>query len=107
MQQRLRAPSRLSKESQKWWREIQREYGITDPGGLLILLTCLESLDRLREAQAEILKHGACIQDRFGVIKQNPLCMVERDSRTAFYAGLKALNLDLEPLKAIGRPTGS
>jgi P27 family predicted phage terminase small subunit len=107
MEQNMRAPARLSKESQRWWRKIQQEYQITDPGGLLILLTAMESLDRLRDAQAAIETHGACIQDRFGVIKQNPMCNVERDSRTAFYAGLRALNLDLEPLKAIGRPGGS
>ena len=104
---KIRAPSRLSAESKRWWKRIQTEYNITDPGGLLILLTALESLDRLREAQFVIKEHGSCIMDRFGVLKQNPMCNVERDSRTAFYAGLKALNLDLEPLKALGRPGGS
>ena len=107
MEQNKRAPAGLSKESQRWWRNIQREYRITDPGGLLILLTAMESLDRLRDAQAAIKANGACFKDRWGQIKVNPMCVVEKDSRSAFYTGLKALNLDLEPLKALGRPGGS
>ena len=104
---KIRAPSRLSKESQRWWRQIQQEYNITDRAGLLILLTSLESLDRYREAQIAIKADGACFKDRWGQVKVNPMCIIEKDSRNAFYQGLKALNLDLEPLKAIGRPGGS
>ena len=42
---------------------------------------------------------------RFEQVKAHPMTTVERDSRAAFMAGLKALNLDLEPLHdGPGRP---
>ena len=46
--------------------------------------------------------------DRFGQVKSHPLLSVERDSRAQYLAALKALNLDLEPLRdKPGRPGGS
>jgi P27 family predicted phage terminase small subunit len=102
-----KAPRSLSREGKKIWKDLQAEYQITDPGGLLILKTGLEALDRLREAQAVIAKEGPQVQDRFGQWKAHPLLTVERDSRAAMLAALKALNLDLEPLRdGPGRPPG-
>ena len=73
----------------------------------MILLTICEAFDRMKSAQEVIEKEGPTIKDRFQQTKAHPLCSVERDARSAVYAGLKALNLDLEPLKDIGRPEGS
>jgi glutathione S-transferase len=45
--------------------------------------------------------------DRFGQPKPHPLLATERDARAQFLAALKALNLDLEPLRdRVGRPGG-
>jgi hypothetical protein len=46
------------------------------------------------------------MKDRYGQIKVHPLCAVERDARSGFLNSLKALGLDVEPLKGIGRPPG-
>jgi hypothetical protein len=46
------------------------------------------------------------IKDRFDQVKSHPLCAVVRDMRAQVYSGLKQLNLDIEPLKDIGRPPG-
>jgi hypothetical protein len=74
---------------------------------LLILQTGLEAFDRKRECQAIINKEGMQVADRFAQMKAHPLTTVERDSRAAFMAALKALNLDLEPLNdKPGRPPG-
>jgi len=62
-------------------------------------------LDRIREAQAAIRKHGALVPDRWGTLKQNPACFLERDARAGMLSALKALNLDLEPLRDRGRPS--
>ncbi len=45
--------------------------------------------------------------DRFVQRKPHPLLAAERDARAQMLAALKALNLDLEPLKDRGRPPGS
>lgn len=98
------APKNLSEEAKSWWDKLIAEYSIDDPAGLLILQTCLEAFDRMRQSQQILARDGTVIQDRFGQRKPHPLTTVERDSRSQMLAALKSLNLDLEPIKAIGRP---
>ena len=107
MNKKKRAPSNLSKESQRWFRKIVDEYGIVDAGGLLISQATFEAFDDMRGAQAILKVEGLTIIDRFGQQKPHPLNNVVRDCRAQVFQGLKALNLDLEPLKdSIGRPPG-
>ncbi len=103
----LIAPKTLSPESRGWWRKLTKEYGIDDAGGLLVLRTALEALDRMRDAQAQVREGGAMLEDRWGQKKPHPLLTVERDSRAQMLMALKQLNLDLEPLRdRAGRPSG-
>jgi P27 family predicted phage terminase small subunit len=100
-------PAHLTKESKTIWREILSEYQIDDAAGYRILRTALEAFDRAQAAREAIDNQGMTIADKFGQIKPHPLLPIERDSRAAFLAGLKALNLDLEPLRdRPGRPEG-
>ena len=100
-----KAPKNLSKESKCLWKTIVTEYNFTDSGGLTLLQTALEALDRLREAQAILKKTGLLVRDRFSQIRVNPVTIVERDSRSQFLHAMRMLNLDLEPLKdGPGRP---
>ncbi len=102
-----KSPSHLSLEAKKVWSEILKEYSIDDAAGLRILRVALEAFDRAQAARAAIDKEGMTVMDKFGQIKPHPLLPIERDSRAAFLAGLKALNLDLEPLQTRpGRPSG-
>ena len=102
-----KAPSHLTAEAKKIWREILDEYAIDDAAGLRILRVALEAFDRAQAARATIDKDGMTVKDKFGQTKPHPLLPIERDSRAAFLAGLKALNLDLEPLRdRPGRPAG-
>ena len=102
-----KAPSHLTAEAKKIWREILDEYDVNDAAGLRILRVALEAFDRAQAARATIDKDGMTVKDKFDQTKPHPLLSVERDSRAAFLAGLKALNLDLEPLKdRPGRPAG-
>lgn len=104
---KVKVPKHLSAESKKLWQRLLSEYEIVDEAGLLILQTSMEAFDRMREAQAIIKEEGMQIQDRFQQWKAHPLTVVERDSRAAMMAALKALNLDLEPLNdKPGRPGG-
>ena len=103
----IRYPAGLSDESRKWFKKIATEYQIDDSGGLLLLGTLCETIDRLRKAQAIIEAEGETIIDRFGQVKAHPLLAIENNARIGLLACIRQLNLDLEPLKAIGRPGGS
>lgn len=101
------APRHLSDEARDWWRRIQREYQIDDDGGLLLLQTALEAFDRMRGAQQAIERDGATVRGSTKQLVAHPLLSVERDSRSQMLAAIKALNLDLEPLRdRPGRPAG-
>ena len=101
------APKHLSKESKKLFKAVVNEYAIDDSAGLKILVVALEAFDRAQAARCQIDKEGMTVLDKFEQIKPHPLLACERDSRAAFLAGLRQLNLDLEPLRdGPGRPPG-
>jgi len=107
MAKTVRAPGHLSKEAKKIWKGLLSEYGIEDIAGLKILRVSLEAFDRAQAAREKIDLEGMTIKDKFDQTKPHPLLANERDSRAAFLSGLKALNLDLEPLRdKPGRPGG-
>jgi len=97
---------KLSKEATKLKNGILKEYDITDKAGVAILKTAIEAFELMHSATAEIDKDGLTVKGDRGQVKAHPLLSVIRDSRAAFLAGLKALQLDLEPIKGIGRPPG-
>ena len=107
MKKKIRPPGHLSKEGKEIWTEILTEYSIDDAAGLRILRVALEAFDRSQAARTAIDRDGLTFVDKASQVKAHPLLPIERDSRAAFLAGLKALNLDLEPLKnGPGRPAG-
>jgi phage terminase small subunit len=82
------------------------EYAIDDLAGRFLLEQALRSFDRVQAASKLIAEHGEVLRDRFGQLRANPACTVERDARAAMLAAFKQLNLDVEPLQGIGRPPG-
>jgi hypothetical protein len=62
---------------------------------LALLRTTLEAHQRTRHCREAIDRDGEALADRFGQLKPHPLLAAERDARSAFLAGMKALNLDL------------
>jgi P27 family predicted phage terminase small subunit len=100
-------PKGLSTEAKGWWNRLRKEFGIDDDAGLLLLQTSLEALDRMRECQAAVRRDGPTERNRFGEPRPHHLLVVERDARAQMLAALKALNLDVEPLRdGPGRPPG-
>ena len=93
-----KAPAGLSPAAKKWWMRIQREYADWTPDALLTLENTLRAFDRLEQARAEVDQYGITVLDRFGQRRTNPAVQIERDSRAAVLAGLKALGLDDEEL---------
>lgn len=103
-----KAPSHLSTEAKRWWRQPQGEYDLSDKAARLLLQTALEAFDRMREAQRQLDEDGPVVVDRFGQRKAHPATVTERDARSAMLTALNKLNLDIEPLNdGPGRPMGS
>ena len=104
----IKPPTHLSAAAKKLWDAILNEFSVDDAAGQTILRVSLEAFDRSQDARKAINKDGMTVTGRDGQKRSHPLLTVERDNRAAFLAGLKALNLDLEPLRdGPGRPGGS
>jgi phage terminase small subunit len=101
-------PKGLSPGSRAWFRGMVAEYGVSDAGGITLLTLAAEARNRMLEAAAAVAKDGLLQSDSYGRSKAHPLLAVERDARGQMLAALKALHLDVEPLKgAPGRPGGT
>lgn len=97
----------VRRESRQEVRRLIDEYGITDAGGLLLLAAFADADSLERNAEDQVNEDGLTFKDRFGQIKSHPLLPTIRDARAQRLAALKALNLDLEPLRnKPGRPGG-
>ena len=94
-----RPPEHLGEAGTRLWADIVRQYRIADGAGLVLVTTAAECLDRMRQAQEAIREHGVLVADRYGGKRQNPACVVERAARDGMINALKALNLNLEPLR--------
>ena len=102
----LKPPKHLRPAGKAFFESVSAEYGITDAAGMALLSRAAECVDRMTAAQSSIAKHGELVVDRYGAPKLNPACILEKDARNGFLAAVRALNLDLEPLRdGAGRPT--
>lgn len=100
------APEHFSQEAKDIWHGLIQEFGIRDVAGLKILKVACECYMRAQGCREIIEKDGPVVLDRFHKKKPHPLLAPERDAKNGFLAALKALNLDLEPVGAVGRPPG-
>ena len=90
----------LSDEARGLYVKLSREWNITDGAGGVLLLTAMQSLDRLRQAQSILRAEGLIVKDRWGQRKAHPASTIEREARAGLLACLKGLSLDLESLEA-------
>jgi hypothetical protein len=98
-------PAHLGEDGRRLWVDIQGAYQIDDPGGLVLLRVAAEALDRAERCRRLIDEQGEMLTVR-GMPRAHPALAAERDARAAIVRAIRNLNLDLEPLKAIGRPPG-
>ena len=89
------------------FRTMARAYGISDPGGIEVLVSGLVSLDEAVRCEAQIEADGRLQTDRFGQLKAHPLLPVARDARAAWQSALRGLTLDIGTPPKVGRPGGS
>lgn len=100
-------PKDLPATARDLWRNLQREYGIADQAGLTLLTTAARAFARMEEARRLLDKDGCVTRDRWNQVKSHPAAQVERDSRAGLLAALRALHLDVEPIRdSVGRPPG-
>ncbi len=103
----LNPPRHLKRPGRDLWRGVMRQYGIDDSAGMTLLATACACVDRMRAAQKLIDEHGETVKDRYDQIKVNPACALEKDARNGLIAAIRAMNLDIEPLRdKPGRPPG-
>lgn len=102
---RPKPPDSLSSDARALWTRLVDEFAIDDAAALAILERACEAFQRMRQAQGIIDKDGLTTTDRFGQAKPHPAVTIERDSRASFLQAMKALRLDIEPLRdGPGRP---
>jgi len=87
-------PKDLSAAGKRLWRKILADWPIVDAAHLEILREALLARDRAESCRRQINEVGELVVDRFNQQKPNPLLPHERDARSAFIQGIKALGLD-------------
>jgi hypothetical protein len=100
----LLAPSsNLGKAGRTLWQSVMNEYNIADSGGQQMLQQICEAADRVAEFSTIIKRDGPVVRTKMGP-KDHPLLKHEQAARSFIVRSLGRLGLDVEPLKAVGRP---
>ncbi len=89
-----KVPAHLSADTRRWIRGILEDYDL-DPHHFRILIQTAQAWDRAEEAREKLADEGLTVVDRYGTPKAHPCVGIERDSRTAFFRGLRELALDV------------
>jgi hypothetical protein len=94
-------PAHLGAEGREFYSDMVEEFGIVDASGIALLTRAAECLDRIKQAQNAIRKHGAVmvVNDK---LVANPAVRIEKEGRDGFYAAIRLLHLEIP--KAVGRP---
>src|SRR5450759_5625882 len=95
MSRPIRAPAHLSLAARKLFAAVMTTY-VLEGHHVQILVKALEAFDRADAARAIVQNEGILTTSRLGEVKAHPAMAIERDSRAAFFAGIKQLGLDLE-----------
>jgi len=100
-------PSGYTPEAKKLWRRVTEGWEL-DEAALEILDTVIcRSFMTERRAQEQLDRDGLTMLDRFKQPKAHPAATIANNARITFLKGLRALGLDLEPIRdGVGRPGG-
>jgi P27 family predicted phage terminase small subunit len=88
-------PPHLGKTERQIWEGVFRDYSLSADVASAVLATALEAHQRARECREAIATEGMTVAGRDGQTKVHPLLAVERDARAQWFAGVKALGLEL------------
>jgi hypothetical protein len=82
------------------WNSIQREYTISDSGGVELLLQAAALSDRIAEMEVEIARTGLLVSGR-----SNPLLKEQLGARSLLIRTLQKLGVTDESIRPVGRPS--
>jgi hypothetical protein len=94
MTDKYKVPAHIRADTRRWIRGILEDFDL-EPHHFRILVKTAEAWDRSEQAR-EALVDGLTVVDRYGTPKAHPCVAIERDSRTAFFRGLRELALDID-----------
>jgi hypothetical protein len=97
-------PRELGQQGRELWDAVQREYGITDRGGIELLAQACAALDRAEGLAAAIATDGAIVYSRTGVPRSHPAVKDELACRAFVVRTLERLGLNVESVRPVGRP---
>jgi hypothetical protein len=101
---RGKAPQRkLGTHGRRLWDSVHEEVVLEDAGGLELLLGACQALDRAESCREQIDRMGEIIKTKTGV-RENPLLKNELANRAFVARSIGRLGLDVEGVKALGRP---
>jgi hypothetical protein len=103
--QGIQPPRPLGEHGAILWRTVMDEYDFQDGAGREMLALACAALDRAESMRTQIDADGECIRTKTG-LKDHPLLRHEAVARAFVVKTLKALNLDVEPIRPVGRPAG-
>lgn len=81
------APLALTGDRLRIWNDIRSRWSLDTASEALLRNGC-ESLERAAQLAEQVSRDGATFRDRFGAVRANPACLLERD-----YRGLAARTL--------------
>lgn len=98
-------PQTLSAEAKRIWLKMNLKFEF-EFEELLLLKVALENYDLMTKARKVLQNKGFTIKARSGTVKSNPAVRMFQIARGGFLESWKALNLNVEPAQAVGRPPG-
>lgn len=93
--EKRKVPGHLRPETRKWLRGILADFEL-ESQDFRVLVKTGEAWDRSEQAREAIATDGLTVVDRYGTPKAHPCVAIERDSRTAFFRGLRELALGVD-----------
>ena len=87
-------PRKLGRHGENLWRTIMTEYRIEDAGGIDMLLSACQQLDRAESCREIIDKDGEIIRNKKIGAREHPLLKHELAPRSFVVRTLQRLGLD-------------
>lgn len=87
-------PAHLKADTQQWITGLIEDFDL-EAHHFRVLVQTAQAWDRAEQARESIAADGLTVTDRYGTPKAHPCVAIERDSRTAFFRGLRELALDV------------